>query len=1090
MSKTAERTQAKISSDFANGQAKRPQTKAEPFPIRCLKAAASLRITVFLMALSILLIFFGTLAQVDQGIGTVLHAYFRTWLAWIPWQVFVRFGQVFFHVSQDTQVSGSFPFPGGWLLGGLLLANLLAAHTVRFKVSWKRSGILVLHAGVVVMMLGELVTGLFAVESRMTIALNETVGFTDVNSPPMFGGSARELALIDSSEPGKDHVVVIPASKLKPGNTISDPQLPADVEVVEYLPNTSLVERGPQNNGVVMNVEGEAFAIVPRSQENGVDPGGREDVPAVRVTFKDKKNHDSLGTYLLSPWLYPNLTLRQFEFLPQHLQVDGKKYALSFRPKRDYKPFTLQLTDFQHGKYPGTEIPKDFVSTVHIVNPETKEDRGGIKISMNNPLVYNGETFYQSGYFQNDGGTVLQVVHNPGSQMPYWACGMVALGMLVHFGLHLVAFLRSRRSFDIGSLGPLDILTRRGLLTVLIALFTSKPKNPTTLDRSGWAWVVPIAALLFFVIYLCNVIVPVGPKSKMHFAEAGKIPCQDSGRIKPLDTLARTSLMVISNRSTFVDDKKNEHSALEWLLDVMAGGDPLSKENPASKYKVFRIENVQLVDFLHLPHRPGSWRYSIAELAQQDNFDALEREAKRAVKLDEKKLDLFDTKLLELRRHLDLYYGFAHLQAPGIVPADSADGKWQSLVQAEQEIRETALMRLEQIAAGQGLNRQQLKNLPMAKLVAMFEPELKKAREEGPPEAKAMLAILTAHGDNDPERFNEAVDGYLGHADASASCDMKRVRTEAFFDDLAPFYQCIVLYVIVFALAFVGLLLTAFTDIAGQILCRTAFWLALFTLLLNSWALITRMYLQGRPPVTNLYSAAVWIAWGCVLLGLILEHLYRNGIGTVVAAVSGFLSMLLAHHLAGSGDTLQMMEAVLDTNFWLATHVTIVTFGYVATVVAGIIGLIYVILGVVTPALDRDMNKVLSQMIYGVLCFATFLSFTGTVLGGLWADYSWGRFWGWDPKENGALIIVLWNALILHARWAGLVKQRGVAVLSIVGIMVTGWSFIGTNQLGVGLHAYGFNNTLATILVWTWFTCLGLIGMGLVPRQRWVSNRL
>ena len=249
------------------------------------------------------------------------------------------------------------------------------------------------------------------------------------------------------------------------------------------------------------------------------------------------------------------------------------------------------------------------------------------------------------------------------------------------------------------------------------------------------------------------------------------------------------------------------------------------------------------------------------------------------------------------------------------------------------------------------------------------------------------------------------------------------------------------------------------------------------------------MYIQARPPVTNLYSAAVWIGWGCVLLGLLLEYLYRNGIGTIVAAVPGFLTMLLAHHLAGSGDTLQMMEAVLDTNFWLATHVTIVTFGYVATVVAGVIGLIYILLGVVTPALNRDMNKALSQMIYGVLCFATLLSFTGTVLGGLWADYSWGRFWGWDPKENGALIIVLWNALVLHARWSGLIKQRGVAVLSVVGIMVTGWSFIGTNQLGVGLHAYGFNNTLATILVWSWAVCLGLIAMGLVPRRLWLSPR-
>src|SRR5437868_12474643 len=128
---------------------------------------ASLRLTVVLFSLSLVLIFLGTLAQVDQGIFTVLHRYFRTGIAWIPWQVFVRFGQVFFGVPQSVEISGSFPYPGGWLLGGLLLVNLLAAHAVRFKISWKRAGILLIHSGLVIMMLGELVTGLFAVEGKM-----------------------------------------------------------------------------------------------------------------------------------------------------------------------------------------------------------------------------------------------------------------------------------------------------------------------------------------------------------------------------------------------------------------------------------------------------------------------------------------------------------------------------------------------------------------------------------------------------------------------------------------------------------------------------------------------------------------------------------------------------------------------------------------------------------------------------------------------------------------------------------------------------------------------------------------------------------
>src|SRR5205823_123516 len=135
--------------------------------------------------------------------------------------------------------------------------------------------------------------------------------------------------------------------------------------------------------------------------------------------------------------------------------------------------------------------------------------------------------------------------------------------------------------------------------------------------------------------------------------------------------------------------------------------------------------------------------------------------------------------------------------------------------------------------------------------------------------------------------------------------------------------------------------------------------------------------------------------------------------------------------------------------------------------------------------LDRDLSKVLGQMIYGVLCFATLFSFVGTVLGGIWADQSWGRFWGWDPKENGAILIVIMNALILHARWGGMVKVRGMALLTIVGNMITVWSWFGTNQLGVGLHAYGFNNALALGCRWFWLSQLGVIALGLLPLRVW-----
>ncbi|HET6923922.1 MAG TPA: cytochrome c biogenesis protein CcsA, partial [Anaeromyxobacteraceae bacterium] len=159
---------------------------------------------------------------------------------------------------------------------------------------------------------------------------------------------------------------------------------------------------------------------------------------------------------------------------------------------------------------------------------------------------------------------------------------------------------------------------------------------------------------------------------------------------------------------------------------------------------------------------------------------------------------------------------------------------------------------------------------------------------------------------------------------------------------------------------------------------------------------------------------------------------------------------------AGGGDTMEMMRAVLDSNFWLATHVVAITVGYSGTFLAGILAIGYTVRRHLLRQPDEAGTRALVSTTYGVVCFALFFSFVGTVLGGIWADQSWGRFWGWDPKENGALLIVLWNALILHARWGGYVREKGIMAMAIAGNVITSLSWFGVNMLGVGLHSYGF----------------------------------
>ena len=177
----------------------------------------------------------------------------------------------------------------------------------------------------------------------------------------------------------------------------------------------------------------------------------------------------------------------------------------------------------------------------------------------------------------------------------------------------------------------------------------------------------------------------------------------------------------------------------------------------------------------------------------------------------------------------------------------------------------------------------------------------------------------------------------------------------------------------------------------------------------------------------------------------------------------------------------------MDTQFWLATHVVTITLGYSATYAAGLLGIVYVLRGVLTPSLSPRVEEELTRMIYGTVCFAIFFSFVGTVLGGLWADDSWGRFWGWDPKENGALIIVLWNALVLHARWSRMVEKRGLALLAVGGNIVTSWSWFGVNELGVGLHSYGFTEGVLLALGLFVASQLAVIGLGALPQRMWWS---
>lgn len=620
--------------------------------------------------------------------------------------------------------------------------------------------------------------------------------------------------------------------------------------------------------------------------------------------------------------------------------------------------------------------------------------------------------------------------------------------------------------------------------------------------------------LVFFLpavllLWVLSALRPLKDKAgELAVKEFGAIPLMANGRVQPLDSLARNSLLQLLEKQTVKvtpwKSGREKLTASEWLLEMFF------KPELADTRPVFRIDNPDLKGLLGLPMDADESKQTDGKhftwLQIREKLEPLQIEAQRAQRMEAAHRKPYDQALIRAYNGVGIYMSLQN----AVQPQNARDWQGELLAyltniregvtaaRAQQEGKphdEAALNRLlMDVQRFDAMSQMQTPLIIPPESAKHSNDDWKKmgsvlmdvARGGTPQFAIAAFARMSkAYRAGQAEDFNKALGDYRENLKSACEPEMKKARTEQHFNSIAPFYKSLVLYVIG------GLCAIGYWFQPNRLdwLRRNAHWIVFLALGVHTAGLIFRMALEGRPPVTNLYSSAIFIGWGACVLGLILERFWRNSIGLVVSATIGFLTLIIAHHLSLSGDTMEMMRAVLDSNFWLATHVIVITLGYSATFVAGFLAIIYILRGVFTPSLTPSISKSLTAMVYGIICFATLFSFVGTVLGGIWADQSWGRFWGWDPKENGALIIVLWNAVILHMRWGGMIKERGLMNLSIIGNIVTAWSWFGVNMLGIGLHSYGFTDAAFLGLVGFVASQLAIVGVGLLPRKMWRSSR-
>ena len=534
-----------------------------------------------------------------------------------------------------------------------------------------------------------------------------------------------------------------------------------------------------------------------------------------------------------------------------------------------------------------------------------------------------------------------------------------------------------------------------------------------------------VIALNFLL--LSNIIV-----SQLLAFEVENIPVQSEGRIKPFDSFARNQLLRFYGKR---EVKEHQLKATDWLLDLIL--DPQGGRD----LKIFNIRNPEVVSSLFLDWT-NEHKYSYNEI-----IPGLKNQIDLITAIDEKDdsdKSPFEKQLIELSHNAIVFEELSYMKNIKLIPPALLDENavWQS---------------------------------PFDFIISGVTPAYH--QEEI---LNSLQKYLAARFQKNNSEMNNALARYETiTADLPiSSLDVKKLKSETWMNEVDLFVKSLAFYILSF-------LLIGVSWMVKPTLFRNISYLSLIVgFLIHGYGILLRMQIMGRPPVSTLYESVIFVSFIILLLAVTLEYFRADGLGIFVGSVGGSILHFVGFSYAADGDTLGMLVAVLDSNFWLATHVTTITIGYGASLAAGFIGHLYLIQNILDSSNNKKLKSIFNNL-FGMTLFALFFTLFGTILGGIWADQSWGRFWGWDPKENGALLIVLWQLLMIHSRLAGIVKPPLFALGMGLNNIIVALAWFGVNLLQVGLHSYGFDDGVAkNLYIFILFEIILCSGLYYFPRMR------
>ena len=586
------------------------------------------------------------------------------------------------------------------------------------------------------------------------------------------------------------------------------------------------------------------------------------------------------------------------------------------------------------------------------------------------------------------------------------------------------------------------------------------------------------------------------------------IPIQEDGRIKPLDSFARNQLLKFYGKTSlaiYENDEKFKINAIDWLVPI------LIQDINTLNVPIFKIENPDVVEAINLNWREKS-TYTYNEVNDGLNYvdDFIDNISLIKSLRSEKRenLELIDRQLVDLSLKRDLFnelYHSASFLIPSIYIDNTNIAKLLQINNNQLISYAHLIIKINNLYQNIEKRSIQEKNNLFQRLGPDFEnnPELlsnfildlllEEINFDNLLYQSTILKIFPVN-DNSNEWLSpntlvennliseyknlvipienifksyisqrpmnqRSIKNYQSIISNDYDVNTKLLVREVNYNKASLFYWSLIFYI----LSLISLVTLIIIKNSNSSLKILPFILLIIGFLYNTAGLIIRMNILNRPPVSTLYESIIFVAFISVLLAIILEFIKKDNISLFVGSISGIVLHYISFGYAADGDTFGVLVAVLNSNFWLATHVTTITTGYGTTIIASLVGHIYLLQDFFKS--DKKTLKSTYNIMLATTFIALFFTMFGTILGGIWGDQSWGRFWGWDPKENGALLIVMWLLMMLHLKLSGWVKGPGYAYGLVLANITVALAWFGVNLLSVGLHNYGFTEGAAMNLL-------------------------